>query len=369
MLYGLALALPIVRQTRRMLLVEGYMDAIRLHEQGFSETVALCGTSMNSFLVERVVRLGVKDLVLLFDQDEAGLKAGLRAGELSMAENLPTRMLRLSTGKDPDEFFATQTKAGFELELSQAPLFEDFLLSYHSQQTADLDAFSKGLVIQNLTETFEKVTDKAARELLLQKLAKAFAISFESLPIKGQKQPTLPPRPRPTAKSDPPAKKPAQNWPQLCRMLAKNYPKELELLKLLLVFPDAYPVYKEFLLVESFKETNLRNLYQDLIQLDQEGFYDGLERGLEKLWPERQPLVDFLKLAFEETFLRAIYQDSNREIGKRVLRFMEDSYQAMQKLQEEVLNTSGASHQEKKTNHELYKTKMAQLQPLRELVQ
>ena len=100
-LYGINLA----RQARseEIIVVEGYMDVIALHQAGFSNAVAALGTAFNE---EHVVQLKkyCKRVILLFDSDEAGEKAALRAIPIAAAGGLQVRVLQLAGAKDPDEF-------------------------------------------------------------------------------------------------------------------------------------------------------------------------------------------------------------------------------------------------------------------------
>lgn len=107
-----------------LLLMEGYMDVISLHQAGITNAVASLGTAFTDEQAKLVKRYGGK-AVLCYDSDEAGKKATLRAGEILTKNGIKTRVLTITDGKDPDEY--VQAKGGdmFRVLMEQAkPLFE-----------------------------------------------------------------------------------------------------------------------------------------------------------------------------------------------------------------------------------------------------
>ena len=100
-LYGINYAR--LSKSREFILAEGYMDVIALHEAGFANSVASLGTAFNEEHA-RVLRKYCDGCVLLFDSDEAGEKAALRAIPVLSAAGLAVKVLQLKGAKDPDEF-------------------------------------------------------------------------------------------------------------------------------------------------------------------------------------------------------------------------------------------------------------------------
>ncbi|MCL2301119.1 MAG: DNA primase [Firmicutes bacterium] len=86
----------------RLILVEGYMDVIALHQHGFTQAVACLGTALTRDQAQLLSRYA-GEVVLSYDADEAGQKAVQRALEILGQTNLKLRVLKLSGGKDPDE--------------------------------------------------------------------------------------------------------------------------------------------------------------------------------------------------------------------------------------------------------------------------
>lgn len=101
-------ALNIARKSasRRMLLAEGYMDVIALHQAGFDSAVATLGTALTGEQA-RLISDYADEVVICYDGDEAGQKATSRAINIFENTNLKVRVLGLSGAKDPDEFIKT----------------------------------------------------------------------------------------------------------------------------------------------------------------------------------------------------------------------------------------------------------------------
>ena len=87
----------------KIILVEGYMDVITLHQHGVTNAVATLGTALTSQQV-RLLKNYCKELVLCYDTDSAGRKATLRAIELTNEAGVKTKVMNLPDAKDPDEF-------------------------------------------------------------------------------------------------------------------------------------------------------------------------------------------------------------------------------------------------------------------------
>lgn len=94
-----------------LILAEGYMDVIALHQAGFKNAVATLGTSLTEGQVRLMSRF-VKEVVISYDSDEAGKKASDRAIKLCRANGLLVKVLSIPKGKDPDEFMKSYGKEG-----------------------------------------------------------------------------------------------------------------------------------------------------------------------------------------------------------------------------------------------------------------
>lgn len=175
-LYGLDLARKAIEERREVLVVEGYMDAVLLHQHGFEHTVATLGTALTDAHL-RVLRPLADAVVLCFDGDQAGERAADRAVETALKSRIPVRVVVLSSGKDPADCLSASGAAGFESELKQSidalqfkwrltvrafgdrdersrrAAVEDFLAFVAGVGTAGgIDPVEQGLLISRLSE-------------------------------------------------------------------------------------------------------------------------------------------------------------------------------------------------------------------------
>jgi len=101
-LYAINLAATAIRQQDRAVIVEGYMDVITAHQNGFSNVVASMGTSLTEKQVSALKKL-TRNMVLALDADAAGEEATLRAVSYENILNAEVRVIILPQGKDPDD--------------------------------------------------------------------------------------------------------------------------------------------------------------------------------------------------------------------------------------------------------------------------
>ena len=137
-------------QSKQLIVVEGYMDAIAMHSAGFKNTVAALGTSFTDSQLKLCARFA-EEVVFFFDADAAGQKAALRAIKMMMdylkkltGINIRIRIAKVPDGKDPDEYIKTNGAEKFKEVVKNALYVEDYLL-YRAKndntdpETGDLD--------------------------------------------------------------------------------------------------------------------------------------------------------------------------------------------------------------------------------------
>jgi DNA primase len=153
-LYAWHLARPEVGKRESIIITEGYMDTIALHEAGFSNTVATLGTALTAQHVAALARLSPKTVYLCFDGDSAGMRAALRSAPLFAAQNLTVRVVALPKEDDPDTFIRKHGEIGFQNALRNAKLFARYRLE---QAIAPFD-------LSQVTERVEAI--RAAAEVI-----------------------------------------------------------------------------------------------------------------------------------------------------------------------------------------------------------
>ncbi|QTD56164.1 DNA primase [Parasphingorhabdus cellanae] len=120
-LYNLDKASPASRQTGRILVVEGYMDAIALAQAGFEDVVAPLGTALTEHQIERIWKM-VEAPILCFDGDNAGQKAAMRAALRALPILRPSHSLNfiaLPAGQDPDDLIRSEGPQAFGALIDQ----------------------------------------------------------------------------------------------------------------------------------------------------------------------------------------------------------------------------------------------------------
>jgi DNA primase len=123
-LYGLEIARAAAPQRGQLIVVEGYFDVLSLRQAGFPEAVATCGTALTADHLERLRRLS-RDVVVVMDADEAGLRAAERTLPLFVASGVQPWRLELTDAKDPDELVRKVGPEAFARALAgRQPLFE-----------------------------------------------------------------------------------------------------------------------------------------------------------------------------------------------------------------------------------------------------
>ena len=131
-LYGLHEARDAIRKSGRAIVVEGYMDVIRLAQAGFDESVAALGTAITSAHVSALFK-AADHVIFAFDGDAAGRKAARRALEAALpviADTKRASFISLPEGQDPDSLIGEKGRAGFDAALADAlPLSEFFIQS------------------------------------------------------------------------------------------------------------------------------------------------------------------------------------------------------------------------------------------------
>ena len=116
-LYGLNIART--SRKKNLLICEGYMDVISMHQAGFNNAVASLGTALTTQQASLMKRY-TEEVLLLYDSDEAGQKAALRAIPILRQAGLAPKVVSLSPYKDPDEFMKAEGSQRFEERLEQA---------------------------------------------------------------------------------------------------------------------------------------------------------------------------------------------------------------------------------------------------------
>ncbi|MBM4177071.1 MAG: DNA primase, partial [Ignavibacteria bacterium] len=179
-LYGIFQSKDEIRKKDSAILVEGYMDLIALYQSGFRNVVASAGTALTSDQVHAISRL-TKNIVLIYDSDEAGKKAAERASELMLEGDTDFKIVTLPEGEDPDSFVNAHGEERFKLELQTASNYIDFITSLHTKEKKSLENSEKLKIINRILELTAKVRDPIRRSLFVKHASEKFKIRESAL--------------------------------------------------------------------------------------------------------------------------------------------------------------------------------------------
>lgn len=182
-LYGLYEARQSRQALSRLLIVEGYMDVVRLHQAGIHYAVATLGTATTPEHLKRAFRL-VSEVVFAFDGDRAGRAAAWRALNNALPEAKQGRQLRflfLPDGEDPDSLVGREGREAFERRITEALPLSEYLVRELAGQ-ANLDhADGKARFAELAKPLLAKVPTGVYRELLLGRVAESIGLDVEKL--------------------------------------------------------------------------------------------------------------------------------------------------------------------------------------------
>lgn len=177
-LYGLNFAR--VSRKPNILICEGYMDVIALHQAGFKNAVASLGTAFTG-LQANLLKRYTSEVLLTYDSDEAGTKATLRAIPILKEAGLSVKIINMKPYKDPDEFMKALGAEEYQKRMDNAQnafLFEIDLL----EREYDLnDPEQKTKFFNEIAKKLLNFTEEIERNIYIETIAKKYYIDFDNL--------------------------------------------------------------------------------------------------------------------------------------------------------------------------------------------
>ncbi|MCI8311382.1 MAG: DNA primase [Lachnospiraceae bacterium] len=177
-LYGLHLA----RLSRKpnIILCEGYMDVIAMHQAGFPQAVASLGTA---FTVQQsaILKRYTNEVLLTYDNDEAGVRAALRAIPILRDAGLSAKIINMEPYKDPDEFIKAMGAESFQKRIDEAESSFSFELRTMERQYDFEEPESKTAFYKALSEKLLTYEQGIERNNYIQAAAKRYHLGYEEL--------------------------------------------------------------------------------------------------------------------------------------------------------------------------------------------
>ena len=182
-LYGLFEARQNSRNLNRIMVVEGYMDVVRLHQAGVTYAVATLGTATTSEHLTRLFRI-CNELVFCFDGDRAGRAAAWRALENSLPEVRQGRQIRflfLPEGHDPDSLVGEEGREAFEARLGHASTLSEYFIRELSSRVDVHTVDGRAQLAEMARPLVNRIPQGVYRELLADELSRVVGMSAERL--------------------------------------------------------------------------------------------------------------------------------------------------------------------------------------------
>src|SRR6056297_3090144 len=172
-LYGLNHATAHIRQVKKVIVVEGYMDYLQLYQHGYNYIVAGSGTAFTPEQAKLLRRFS-DQVLLCYDSDTAGRNAAVKAAFRFSAFKLDTSVIFIPEGDDPDSFLLNHGSEAFHRLEAKPMKFMDFLREHY--KLSELDAVERSKILETLIEYIRDIPDPVYRELFARDIANIFHI-------------------------------------------------------------------------------------------------------------------------------------------------------------------------------------------------
>ncbi|MFO7934002.1 MAG: DNA primase [Bacteroidales bacterium] len=179
-LYGLFQARKKIVTDDRCFLVEGYTDVIAMHQAGIEHVVASSGTSLTQEQIRLIKRFS-NNITIIFDGDEAGIRASLRGIDMILEEGMNVKVVMLPEGEDPDSFAQQHNSSGFltyihDNEKDFISFKTDILLS-----EAEQDPIKRAQLINDIVRSVAGIPDGIMRSILLKETSRKLGVEEKVL--------------------------------------------------------------------------------------------------------------------------------------------------------------------------------------------
>tara|TARA_Y100000385_G_scaffold16222_2_gene16413 strand:- start:4299 stop:6212 length:1914 start_codon:yes stop_codon:yes gene_type:complete len=179
-LYGIYFSKSAIVKNDNCLIVEGYTDVISMHQSGIENVVASSGTALGTEQIKLIGRY-TKNITLLFDSDNAGIKAATKAIDLILAESMTVKIALLPEGEDPDSYakkFGGEGLTHFINENSKD--FVEFKIALLDEKSKN-DPIKKVSLINNIMLSIALIPDGITREVYIDKCSKLLEVGKAEL--------------------------------------------------------------------------------------------------------------------------------------------------------------------------------------------
>ncbi len=179
-LFALDAAREAAAQHQTLIIVEGYFDAIALHQAGLRHVAATLGTALTAEHIA-IIRRFASNVVLLFDPDAAGVRAALRSLDLFVNSGISVTVVSLPAGDDPDTYVRKAGTEGFETLARRAPSLLDFAVEHSLQTAASGTVEDRIRAVDAVLRILQKSSHPIEREERIRLVAERLGLSQQRL--------------------------------------------------------------------------------------------------------------------------------------------------------------------------------------------
>jgi DNA primase len=174
-LYGIYFSKSAIVKNDNCLIVEGYTDVISMHQSGIENVVASSGTALGTEQIKLIGRY-TKNITLLFDSDNAGIKAATKAIDLILAESMTVKIALLPEGEDPDSYAKKFGGEGLTHFINKnSKDFVEFKIALLDEKSKN-DPIKKVSLINNIMLSIALIPDGITREVYIDKCSKLLEV-------------------------------------------------------------------------------------------------------------------------------------------------------------------------------------------------
>ena len=263
-LFGVQAARNRARETGCVYIVEGYFDLLAMHQHGVTNTVASLGTSLTAEHVRLLRRGFAQKAFLLFDSDEAGIKAAQRGVSLFMNEAMNAAVIVLPKGYDPDSYMFAFGRDAFEALSEKAAGMGEFLIE-SAVAANGLSMEGKVRIVTQLTAPLAEINDHVARSLYIKYLSERIGVDETAIIEKIETERRRAVHPQPAGHSAPQS---GSGRPECGEnpIAPRMNRFERQILAMMLRFPDILPEIKNRRVLDYFGDNQLIAMGNLLIQ-------------------------------------------------------------------------------------------------------
>lgn len=167
-------------RTEKIIIVEGYMDAISLHQRGITNVVASCGTALTE-AQGRLLRKYAQKVIISYDSDSAGQSATLRGLEILDNLGCDVRILQMDGAKDPDEYVIKYGNGRFNSLVDQAISLVEFKIKMLKSKLDIENTKDRIQFLNEIANLLGTIDNRIEQEVYIDKISKEYKISKEAI--------------------------------------------------------------------------------------------------------------------------------------------------------------------------------------------